>query len=129
MVVGITLATIAYFKTRGSSASFMDPDALHRALKKEVKDEERRRSALDLADGLTRITDEHDSFLRASLNRYAELVQDFDTDAAQILDDAVNPAMEKRHAALLSFIDLRSQLRELLTQEEWTAVFGEPDQG
>ena len=122
MVVGITLATIAYFMTRSSSASFIDLDGLRKTLKKEVGDEGRRAAALELVDALNLIIDEYDRFLRTSLDRYLVLAQGFDTSASQVIDGSIRPVWEKRRTTLLSLIDLRSQLRELLTEKELELV-------
>jgi len=129
MVIGITLATIALLRSRsGGGASFFDPDGLRAPVEKAIDDEERRTKALGVLDSMAELFADYDRSLRASVHRYLSLVGSFDSGPSEITESAIEPLEAKRAATLLGYADLRAQLLDIMTTDEWDAVFPQAEE-
>jgi hypothetical protein len=128
MVVGITLATIAILRSRRRGASFVDPDTFRKAVEKRIKDPERRLLALELVDSLSELAEEYDSAVLLSLGQYVQAIREDDVGFYEILAEVIRPLERQRHATLLAGVELRTKLRDLMSEEEWTKVFGKPEE-
>jgi len=124
MVIGITLATIAYF-SRGKGdgePSILDPTALRASIESNVDDEALQLQCLQVCDELQRVIDSYDALVPETLDAYLAAVSNFGTTAAQ-LDDLLNPMSDAREATLLACLASRERLVELLDDATWNAVF------
>jgi hypothetical protein len=127
MVVGVTIATITYLVIGGSGSSgpsFSRPDDLWGPVNKHVGDPERRARALALvqeAGEKARATEAH---ISATVERYAELVREWETTAYALDTELFSPLDEQRREAVAELVRIRHELRELLTPAEWKKIFG-----
>lgn len=129
MVIGITLATIALLRSRaGGGASFFDPDGLRAPVEKAIDDEERRTKALGVLDSMAELLANYDRSLRTSVHRYLSLVGSFDSGPSEITASVIVPLEAKRAVTLLGYADLRAQLLEVMSTDEWGAVFQQAEE-
>jgi hypothetical protein len=125
MVVGITLATIAFLRTRGGSGevTIFQPEALRPALEKQVADREARERCLEICDELQLRTDAYDEQVAATLAAYLSSVEDYGTTASE-LGAHFDALADAREATLLACLDARARMLASLDEASWRAVFG-----
>ncbi len=75
---------------------------------------------------MTEFASEYDEALRRGLDDYLEMAREYAAQPAQIIEGTLGPLERMREETLLSYIELRGQLRDEMSEAEWDKVFGKP---
>jgi hypothetical protein len=124
MPVLITIATITYlFKGEPDDlAGFLNPAALRNRLE-ELPEGPTRNAALGIMDRIDTLAQEYDDATDAAIAAYIADVEKWGSTADILIED-LQPADKLRGQTLPEIIELRQQLIDALTPEEWDQVFG-----
>jgi hypothetical protein len=124
MPVLITIGAITYlFKDKPDDpVGFFNPSALRKRL--EVLPEgPTRNEALGVMDQIDTLAQEYDDATDAAIASYITDVEQWSSTADILIED-LQPADQLRGQTLPQIIELRQQLIDALTPEEWDLVFG-----
>ncbi len=123
MPVLVTITVVSrLFGGSKDKASFLKPAGLRSALEKLPEGSTRTR-ALAIADRLDQLAREQDEATDAAIAAYAADVVKYTTTAEQLLDD-FKPLDQVRLKVSREFVDVRQDLMDTLSPEEWDKVFG-----
>ena len=123
MPVLVTIATVSYlFGGSKDQASFLNPAGLRAKLEKLPEGTARTR-ALALADRLDLLAKEHEDATDAVLSVYAADVERYTTTTDQLVDD-FEPLDQERAKVYRELIEVRQELIDMLSPQEWNKVFG-----
>ena len=123
MPVLVTIATISYlFKGKPEDQpGFFNPAAL-RAQLEALLEGPSRAEALQIMDQLDTLAREYDDATDAAMSAYIADVEKYDSTADDLISDLLPPD-RMRVSTLPKVISLRERLLEVLSEEEWDAVF------
>ena len=123
MPVLVTIAAVSYlFGGSKSKASFLNPPALRAKLEKLPEGENRTKS-LALVDRLDVLAKAHDEATDAVIRAYITDVEKYTTTADQLAND-FEPLDRSRTKVYRELIEVRQDLIDTLSPEEWDQVFG-----
>ncbi len=123
MPVLITIAAVSYlFGGSKEKTSFLDPDGLRKKIEKLPEGETRTR-AISLVDRLDMLAREHNAATDAAINAYLSDVEKYETTTDQLEED-FEPLDQARTKVYRELVEVRQDLIETLSPEEWDKVFG-----
>jgi hypothetical protein len=125
MLIAALIACIIVF-THGRSSSLTPP--LRQAqehLNKDIADENRRKEALDIVDRMQKTIEALDKNRQSSENSLGDLLDKRTTSSADI-QSALQPLKVDDEATCEKLLDLRFELKTVLTADEWAKVFPAP---
>ena len=119
----VTIAAVNFlFGGSKEKASFLNPPALRAKLEKLPEGENRTRY-LALVDRLDVLAKEHEAATDAAIKAYIADVEKYTTTADQLADD-FEPLDRERTKVYRELIEVRQDLIDTLSPEEWKKVFG-----
>jgi hypothetical protein len=124
MPVLITIATITYLFKGDPDApvGFLNPAALRNRLE-ELPEGPTRTEALGVMDRIDTLAQGYDDATDAAIAAYIADVEKWGSTADILIED-LQPADQLRGQTLPEIIELRQQLVDALTPEDWDQVFG-----
>lgn len=124
MPVLVTIATInALFRTDSDQISFLDPEALRLRCNDVLNDTETRARAVMLTEELTRLAQQYNAAVGASVDAYLAKSAQWDSSASDLIE-LLQPWDKARARTMQGIVRVRQSMRELLTDEQWERVFG-----
>ena len=126
----IATFTALYLLFWASSSGSTDPNLEHMAtlIKSNVEDKTRREQALQIVAHMQDVNKAHSALREKVANSLAKLIGNRTTPPAAI-EDALNPLIADDKTTREQILDLRFQLKSVLTAKEWGAVFTPPKAG
>jgi hypothetical protein len=120
-------ATIAFLLMHGSSgAALLWPyDQTVKLIKQDVADEARQKQAVEIVDQMKAANKAYAKQREKSVEAVAKLAAKRDTPAAE-LERAGQPLVAEDRATAEKLLDLRFQLKSMLTASEWAKVLPAP---
>jgi hypothetical protein len=124
MPVLITIGAITYlFKGKPDDpVGFFNPSALRNRLE-ALPEGPTRTEALGVMDRIDTLAQEYDDATDAAIRSYIHDVEKWSSTADILIED-LQPADQLRGQVFPAIIELRKQLIDTLTPEEWDLLFG-----
>ena len=123
MPVLVTIAAVSYlFGGSKEKTSFLDPVGLRKKIEK-LPEGENRAKAIALIDRLDRLAQEHEAATDAAINAYIADVEKYQTTTDELEED-FEPLDQARTKVYRQLIEVRQDLIDTLSAEEWDRVFG-----
>jgi len=122
MPVLVTIAAVSYlFGGSKEKASFLDPAGLRKKVEK-LPEGSARTSAITLVDRLDILAKEHEAATDAAINAYITDVEKYESTTNQLVED-FEPLDQTRSKVYRELIEVRQDLIDTLSPEEWNKVF------
>ena len=122
MPVLVTIATINLLFRGGDSVGFLEPESLRARCHSVLTDPETRSRALALVGRLEEVAGRYDANLKSVIESY-RTATDTSLDARKLVQ-SLEPQDRVRRETLLEIVSIRQSMREMLSEAEWTEVFG-----
>ena len=124
MPVLVTIAAISFLfrSSDEETASFLNPNVLRTRCAEEIKDENKRRQALELTEQLQRLAEQYQEAVAASVEVYLDESVKWESSADGLID-VLEPWDSSRSETLKEIVQVRQAMRALLTPEQWSRVF------
>ena len=121
VLVTATLVSLV-FLGGGTQAGLLNPIALRDRIEDEIPDGDTQQKALALADELVKLARGYVATRKTGMEEYAAHTTGGTFTRESILE-ILAPLDEARTATLREIVRLRGAFRELLSAEEWRAIF------
>ena len=126
MLIGIFTALLLYYSSHHATAVAPDFDQAEHHIKKDVHDETRRRQALEIIDKMKTETKSYLKQRAESVKLLDKAVTRRDVTAPE-LHAVADPLVAEVAATRDKLLDLRFQLKQVLSAEEWALVYPAPN--
>jgi hypothetical protein len=125
MLIGIAALVFLFFpRPNALSEHYEQTEGL---IKKYVHDEARQKQALNLVDQAETDTERRQGELKDSVESLTNVLLNKRASTASEINAALSPIDAAAVGEVQKQLDLRFQLKTVLTQSEWSAVFPLPD--
>ena len=123
MPVLVTIAVVNYlFRGTKEKTSFLDPAGLRKKIQK-LPEGSTRTKAVALVDKLDMLAKEHETATDAVIKAYIADVEKYTTTADELVED-FKPLDQARTKVYRELVQVRQDLIDTLSPEEWKKVFG-----
>jgi len=125
MIAALVAFLLIYFSMSSSSVApqFDQAEAL---IKKDVTEESRQKQALSILDQMKTVSKTYADKREKSIDAIEKLGAKRETPSSE-LESVAQPLIADDRAAAEKLLDLRFQLRSVLTATEWAKVFPIPE--
>ncbi len=124
LIAALTAFLLIHFSSH-SSAVTPQLDQTAQLIQKDVSDEVRQKQALAIIDQMKAVTKSYAKQREGSVNALNALLAKRQTPVSEI-ERAVQPLVADDRMAAEKLLDLRFQLKSVLTPSEWAMVFPAP---
>ena len=125
MLIGIFTVLFLYYGSHHATAVAPDFDQAEKRVKRDVKDESRRQQALEIIGRMKAETTSYVKQRKDSTESLDKVLSRRDV-TGLALRAAVEPLMATDAATRDRLLELRFQLKQVLTADEWALVYPAP---
>ncbi|HTS52802.1 MAG TPA: hypothetical protein VMH26_05975 [Burkholderiales bacterium] len=124
LIAALTAFLLIHFSAHSSAVS-PQLDQTAQLIRKDVQDEARQKQALAIVDQMKGVTKSYAKQREGSMNALNALLGKRQTPASEI-ERAGQPLISADRVTAETLLDLRFQLKSVLTPSEWALVFPGP---